>query len=322
MPQGLGLLDKPTGAKDGMELLTFSGDRDRLDRFVAGELTQVSRSQVKKLIKQGLVTVNGLPVKPGFLLSEGDSIEVRALPQESAKLKAVELPLTVLYESRDVVVLDKPAGVPVHPGHGHPDDTILNALLARYPEMADMTDQERPGIVHRLDMDTSGVLVVARNEMAQRFLQAQFKARTVRKTYLALVEGHLLPEYGAIEAPMGRDPKNRRRMAVARDGGRDARTEYRVRNHIGGYSLLEAYPRTGRTHQIRVHFASIGHPVAGDRVYGPRKTERRFGRQFLHAWRISIVLPGSADRRLFQADLADDLQSSLDALTREARHRP
>jgi 23S rRNA pseudouridine1911/1915/1917 synthase len=302
-----------------MQQLTFSGARDRLDRFVAGELAQVSRSQIKRLIKQGLVTVNGMPVKPGYLLREGDKIEVRVPSQESPQVRAVNFPLTVLYESPEVVVVNKPAGVPVHPGHGHRDDTVVNALLARYPDMRNLQDQERLGIVHRLDMDTSGVLVVARNESAQRFLQAQFKARTVQKVYIVLAEGHLTPAYGAIEAPVGRDPRNRKRMAVVAEGGRDARTEYHVLKHLGDYTLLEAYPRTGRTHQIRVHLASIGHPVAGDAVYGSRKTSRLFPRQFLHALRVCIVLPGSNSQREFEAELPDDLRQSLYALNAEAQ---
>lgn len=260
------------------------------------------------------MTVNGMPVKPGYLLREGDKVEVRIPTQESPQVRAVDLPLTVLHESPDVIVLNKQAGVPVHPGHGHRDDTIVNALLARYPDMRSMQDQERLGIVHRLDMDTSGVLVVARNESAQRFLQAQFKARTVQKVYVALAEGHLTPAYGAIEAPVGRDPRNRKRMAVVAEGGRDARTEYRVLEHLGDYTLLEAYPRTGRTHQIRVHLASIGHPVAGDAVYGSRRTGRLFPRQFLHALRVHIVLPGSKSQGEFEAELPDDLRQSLDTL--------
>ena len=297
-----------------MLLVTADGASGRLDRFVANQLTEMSRSQAQRLIRQGLISVNGQVVKPGHLLRQGDKVEVSVPPDEPSELTPAELPVDVLYEDGDLIVVNKPAGMPVHPSYGHRRDTLLNALLARYPDLGEMEDTLRPGIVHRLDMDTSGALVVARNEETQRFLQAQFKARTVEKVYLVLTEGHLVPRHGAIEAPIGRDPKYRRRMAVVREGGKEARTEYLVREYVPGYTLLEAYPRTGRTHQIRVHFASIGHPVAGDTVYGSRRGSPLFPRQFLHAWRISLVLPGSQERREFEAELAEDLREALDKL--------
>lgn len=295
-------------------LLTVDEGSERLDRYVAKRLADKSRSQVQKLIQEGLISVNGQVVKPGHLLSEGDQVKVAIPPDEPWELEPAELPIDVLFENGDVIVVNKPAGMPVHPSYGHRRDTLLNALLAHYPDLGRMEDKLRPGVVHRLDMDTSGVLIVARNEKALRFLQAQFKARTAEKVYLTLTEGHLEPHRGAIEAPIGRDPKHRRRMAVVRKNGKEARTEYQVREYISSYTLLEAYPRTGRTHQIRVHLASIGHPIAGDAVYGSRKRSRPFPRQFLHAWRISIVLPGTVQTQDFEAQLATDLQEALDKL--------
>ncbi|MFH1926691.1 MAG: RluA family pseudouridine synthase [Chloroflexota bacterium] len=303
--------------EDTVRVLTIEGTSGRLDHFVVKELSGVSRSQIQRLIRQGLISVNGHAVKPGYLLREGDQVKVLIPADETWELVPVDTPVDVLYDNEDVIIVNKPAGMPVHPSYGHRRDTLLNALLAQYPDLNRMEDKLRPGIVHRLDMDTSGVLVVARNEEARLFLQAQFKARTTKKVYVALVEGHLTPRHGAIEAPIGRDPKYRRRMAVVRKHGKEARTEYRVQEWVSSYTLLEVRPLTGRTHQIRVHLASIGHPVAGDAVYGSRKTSRLFPRHFLHAQRISIILPGAFEQRSFEAELAEDLQEVLDKLRAE-----
>jgi len=303
--------------EDIVRFLTIEGTSGRLDRFVVKAISDVSRSQIQTLIRQGLISVNGHTVKPGYLLREGDEVKVLLPADETWELVPVDIPIDILYENEDVIIVNKPAGMPVHPSYGHRRDTLLNALLAQYPDLNRMEDKLRPGIVHRLDMDTSGVLVVARNQEALLFLQAQFKTRTIKKAYVALVEGHLTPRHGAIEAPIGRDPKYRRRMAVVRKHGKEARTEYQVQKYLSNHTLLEVHPLTGRTHQIRVHLASIGHPVAGDAVYGSRKTSRLFPRHFLHAQRISIVLPGALEQRSFEAELAQDLQEVLDKLHAE-----
>ena len=288
---------------------------ERLDRFVADQIPQMSRSSLKKLIDQALVTVNGSPAKPSHTLQEGDHIDVQVPHRESGSLLPQAIELSVIYEDADLAVIDKPPGMVVHPSHGHEDGTVVNALLARYPQLAAQTHDIRPGVVHRLDKDTSGLLIVALHAESQRVLQQQFKERLIRKTYLALVDGELTPARGLIDAPIGRDVGDRKRMAVVRVGGKEAQTEYEVIDHLADRSLLEVRPRTGRTHQIRVHLSSIGHPVAGDSVYGRRGSRRRgFPRQFLHAWRISFVLPSSGAKARFEAPLPEDLRSVLNRL--------
>jgi len=205
-------------------------------------------------------------------------------------------------------VIDKPAGLAVHPAPGHPGHTLVNAVLFHFPHLADIGDSLRPGIVHRLDKDTSGLMLVAKNRIAQANLINQFKARSVSKAYLALVKGHLTPERGVIEAEIGRDPRNRKRMAVV-SGGREARTEYQVVQYTGDYTLLEIRPETGRTHQIRVHLVAIGYPVVGDSVYGVKSPH--LSRQFLHACRLGFKLPSIGEYAEFTSQLPPDLQQAL-----------
>lgn len=217
--------------------------------------------------------------------------------------------MKILYEDDDVLVIDKPPGLAVHPAPGHPSGTLVNALLSHLSALPDTSDQ-RPGIVHRLDKDTSGVMLVAKNGAAHANLTEQFKSRSVSKTYLVLVKGHLTPEDGAIEAPIGRDSAHRERMAVvAESRGRAARTEYHVREYLDGYTLLEVKPETGRTHQIRVHLAAIGYPVVGDKVYGVKSAS--VPRQFVHAHRLGFHLPSTGEYVEFTADLPPDLKQAL-----------
>jgi len=292
---------------------TESGER--LDRFVASKISDLSRSQVQRLIEQGKITVNGDQVKRSYQLRAGDLITVQIPPYEPPSLIPQRIEIRVIYEDEDLVVIDKPAGMVVHPAHGHADGTVVNALLARYPRLADQGGDLRPGIVHRLDKDTSGLLVIALSPKARLLLQHQFKEHLVHKVYLALVEGKLSPDRGMIEAPIGRDPHHRQRMSIVAKGGKEARTEYQVIAYLSNYSLLWVRPLTGRTHQIRVHLSSIGHPVAGDRVYGRRKsTHEGFPRQLLHAWRMSFLLPSTGERVHFEAPIPEDLQMVLDSL--------
>ncbi len=292
----------------------------RLDRFLTDRLGGLSRSAVQRLTAEEQVTVNGRPVKAGYKVRPGDVVAVDLPAEEPQKPTAEAIPLAVVYEDETLLVVDKPAGMVVHPAPGHPGGTLVNALLARYPELA--TDGEGwPGIVHRLDRDTSGLLLVAKEEKGRLALQRQFKARRVRKFYLALLDGCLQPPRGRIEAPLGRDPHRRQRFAVV-PGGREAITEYRVLEPFtrragpsaGDYTLVEAEPKTGRTHQIRVHFASIGHPVVGDRVYGRRRPALPVPRQFLHAWRLEFTHPLSGQRVELEAPLPPDLGAVLDLL--------
>ena len=282
----------------------------RLDRYVAENCPELTRSQAQRLIVDGLVKVNDAVAKAGLKLSNGDRVTVAIPPPLSDLLKPETIPFDILYEDDDMLVIDKPAGLPVHPAPGHPDHTLVNAILAYLSVPPDTDDPLRPGIVHRLDMDTSGVMLVARNRTAQANLVEQFKTHSVVKLYLVLVKGHLSPERGVIEAPIGRDPRNRKRMAVVAEGmGRSARTRYQVLKYSGDYSLLEVTMETGRTHQIRVHLAAIGHPVVGDTTYGVKSAF--LSRQFVHASRLGFRLPSTGRYVEFETALPSDLEQAL-----------
>ena len=293
---------------------------ERLDAFLARRLGErLTRSHAHKLIADGLVTLNDMPAKASHRLARGDHVVASLPPPETPSLLPEAIPLRIVYQDADVIVVDKPPGLTVHPGAGHPHGTLVNALLAICPELAEIKGTLRPGIVHRLDKDTSGLLAAAKNEAAQANLARQLKDRRVHKVYLALVQGRLERPEGVIDAPIGRHPRRRQRMAVV-EGGRQALTRYRVREYLcaetrrDAYSLVEVEPLTGRTHQIRVHFASIGHPVVGDKLYG--KASALVGRQFLHAWRLGFRLPKVGRYREFESPLAADLEAALDALRR------
>ena len=287
----------------------------RLDKALADALADLSRNQIQALIREGRILVNGAPSKPSYRLEGGEQIAV-TLPQPDTTAYLPEaIPLDVLYEDADLVAINKPAGMVVHPAYGHTSGTLVNALLHHWPEVAQVGDAHRAGIVHRLDKDTSGVIVIARTPEAYRDLQAQFAARSVTKRYLALVERHPQTATGRIEAAIGRDPRQRKRMAVTRDG-REAVSEYKVLVFYAERALLEVFPKTGRTHQIRVHLAFIGCPVVGDRVYGFRKQRLKLKRLFLHAADLAIRSPTSGDPLTFSAPLPVGLQNTLDKLPR------
>jgi 23S rRNA pseudouridine1911/1915/1917 synthase len=298
-------------------------DGTRLDKFLADRLSELSRSAVQRLIDSGEITVNGELVRASYKVRSGDRVLALLPEEEPTELVAEAVPLNIVYEDEFLLVVDKPAGMVVHPAPGHPRGTLLNALLSYAPELAASQD-DRPGIVHRLDRDTSGLILIAKRNKIRRDLQRQFKERRVEKVYIALVDGHLQPAWGRIEAPLGRDPRYRQRMAVLA-GGREAVTEYHVLRQFsyttgpvaGDYTLVEAEPRTGRTHQIRVHFASIGHPVVGDSVYGRRQPRLPVTRQFLHAHRLGFKHPASGQRLDLEAALPADLASVLDMLKAE-----
>ncbi len=268
--------------------------------------------------------MNGEPLKASYKVKSGDLV-VASLPgTEEPELLAEPIPLTVVYEDDDLLVVDKPAGMVVHPAPGHAGGTLVNALLAYCPDLAGSGN--RPGIVHRLDQDTSGLILAAKSEKVRRGLQQQFKDRQVEKAYLVLLDGHLQPAWGRIEAPLGRDPRHRQRMSVL-PGGREAVTEYHVLEQYthqtgmvaGEYALVEAAPRTGRTHQIRVHFASLGHPVVGDSVYGRRRPQLPVPRQFLHAWRLGFKHPTTGRRINLETPLPPDLSPVLELLRKGSR---
>ena len=283
----------------------------RLDKFLADALPALSRATLQRLIRDGDVRIDGRVARPSRRVVGGETIEVHVPPPVPLDVTpAPDIPLDIMYQDADLLVLNKPAGLVVHPASGHADDTLVNALLAHVPDLAGIGGVQRPGIVHRLDKDTSGLLLVAKHDAAHQALQAQFKARSVDKVYLALVEGHVSPPRGRIDAPIGRDPRDRKKMAVA-TSGRPAQTEYRVLEILDDVALVEVNLLTGRTHQIRVHLASIGYPIVGDRLYGRRKSRHGLGRQFLHAWRLAFNLPGSGERVTFTAPVPDDLRALL-----------
>jgi len=280
----------------------------RLDKFVGDRCPELSRTHAQRLIGDGCITVNGQAARASLKLGIGDKVRVTIPPTPPSPLSPEAIPLNIIYEDDDLLVVDKPAGITVHPAPGHPGHTLVNAILSHYPHLADISDSLRPGIVHRLDKDTSGLMLVAKNRAAQANLAEQFKARSIVKAYQALVKGKLTPESGIIEAAIGRDPRNRQRMAVV-SRGREARTDYRVIKYIGGHTLLEVTPETGRTHQIRVHLAAIGYPVVGDPVYGVKSPY--LSRQFLHACRLGFNLPSTGEYVEFTSELPEDLEQAL-----------
>jgi 23S rRNA pseudouridine1911/1915/1917 synthase len=298
--------------KPEVKILRVTESAVRLDKYLAGEYPELSRSILQKLIKQGHILVNDFETKPSQKLSVGDKIYVTLPPPEKVSLAAEPIPVNVIYEDDDLLVICKPAGLVVHPSPGHTVHTLVNALLARCPDLASFGDAMRPGIVHRLDRDTSGLMIVARNSRAQQYLINQFKDRSVSKGYLVLVKGKLTPSQGIIDAPIGRDPSNRKRMAVV-TSGRQARTGYKVKEYLDGYTLLDITTETGRTHQIRVHLSAIGYPVVGDPVYGVRSPYVK--RQFVHAYRLGFRLPASGEYREFTCELPPDLKQAIVVIT-------
>lgn len=284
-------------------VVKFGGDR--LDRFLADNRPELSRSKVKRLVSDGLVIVDGLGAKSSSILRAGQHVVLTIPDPEPTNIEPQFIPLKIVYDDPDLIVVSKPAGLTVHPGPGHPDQTLVNAILAHAPDIANAGNVLRPGIVHRLDKDTSGLIVVAKNDQAHANLSLQFKERSVRKGYKALVRGVVEPPEAVIDAPIGRHPLHRKRMAVI-SSGRSAITEYRTVRQIQRFTLLDVLTSTGRTHQIRVHLASIGHPVAGDSVYG--QLEPGLHRQFLHANRLGFRQPSSGD----EIDLKDGLPEDLE----------
>jgi len=290
----------------------------RADRW-ATDLSGLSRTHVQRLIADGRLSADGQPVKANTIVGPGAALELRIPPPAPATPHGEpELPLAVVYQDEDLLIVDKPAGQVVHPAPGHDTGTLVNALLGRGAELAPggIAGVQRPGIVHRLDRDTSGLLMVARTDAAQASLQAQLKARRVKKTYLALVQGSVAAAVGRIEAPIGRDPGRRTRMAVT-PNGRPSTTGYRVRERFPGWTLLELDLVTGRTHQIRVHLEAIGHPVAGDALYGTGTSRRGpagLERLFLHSWRLELTSPSTGRLIRAEAPLPGELEEVLATL--------
>jgi 23S rRNA pseudouridine1911/1915/1917 synthase len=285
--------------------------RMRLDLFLVKSLPEFSRSRIQQLIRAGFVRVGGATTRPHQSVRSGDKIEVTEPPPEKIQAKPEAIPLTILYEDDDLIVINKAPGMTVHPGAGQNEHTLVNALLHHCSTLSGIGGKERPGIVHRLDKETSGCLVAAKNDAAHRELSRQFTARTVEKIYLALVAGKLRKETGVIENKIGRHPVNRQRMSVSSPRGRAAKTEYRVLRSSEQASLIECRLHSGRTHQIRVHLHHLGNPVLGDKIYAPQFA-KNFPRQMLHAWKLGFQHPRTGEWRSFEAPLPADFKQAIE----------
>lgn len=298
----------------------------RLDTAIAARHPSLSRSYAGRLIRSGQITVNRLIKKPGYLIRAGDVIQVEILAPEPMRCRPEEMPLSILYEDGDLIVIDKPPGLVVHPGAGHKSRTLANALLFHCPGIEGLGDGIRPGIVHRLDKETSGCIVVAKNDLAYKDLSRQFKTREIRKAYLALVYGEVKTANGVIRLPIGRHPTDRKKMSTKSRSSRPTETRWKIKDRFSGVTLLEIDLKTGRTHQVRVHCAAMGHPVVGDRTYGKKKRWKTHPskrirevlgavrRQMLHAWQLRFCHPKTGTWMRFESPIPEDLAAVLNAL--------
>jgi 23S rRNA pseudouridine1911/1915/1917 synthase len=291
------------------------GDGQRLDVFLAPRIPRHSRSRIQGLIREGKVRVDGQRHKASFRLQAGERIQIFYDLEEAEELVPEDIPLKVLFRDEEILILDKPSGLVIHSGAGQKHHTLVHALLFHFPEISGVGPKDRPGIVHRLDKETSGVMVVALRSDAFRQLQTQFKARKVEKTYLGLARGRITQPEGRIDWPIGRHPKHGERISIRTEKPREAVTHYTVRKLYSDATYLEIKPVTGRMHQIRVHMAAAGHPLLGDTRYGRRASKPKCPRLFLHAHRLAFSHPRSGERLSFESPLPPDLQAYLDALS-------
>lgn len=281
---------------------------DRLDQYVAAQLKNISRSKANKLVKEGNILVNGARMTPAYRVRKADKISIEIPPKSVVSLQAENIPLKIVFEDKDLVVVDKQPGLVVHPTVNHPSGTLVNAIISHLRDLPQ--DNFRPGIVHRLDKDTSGLMVIAKNPNSLEFLKKQFQAREVEKSYIALVGGSLAKEKGIIETSIERHPKFKQMFAVSKEG-KPAKTEYKIFKRYKKYTLLTLRPLTGRTHQLRVHLSSIGHPIVGDKLYGGRML---LSRQFLHASQLSFAHPKKLKKLTFVSELPEQLSKILEKL--------
>ncbi|MDE6492916.1 MAG: RluA family pseudouridine synthase, partial [Lactobacillus sp.] len=280
--------------------LKVHDEKGRLDKYISDKIPDLSRTRVKELVKEGNILVNSKKEKVSYKVQENDQISVIVPAVKPLNIEPEDIPLDIIYEDADVIVVNKPQGMVVHPSAGHPDHTLVNALLYHTRDLADSPEGFRPGIVHRIDKDTSGLLMIAKNAKARESLEDQLAHKTNKRQYLAIVHGNFGEEDGLVNAPIGRNPHDRKKMAVV-ENGKNAITHFKVLEQFNGYSLIMCQLETGRTHQIRVHMAYIGHPVAGDPLYGPRKTLKGKG-QFLHAKVLGFEQPTTHEWLEFQVD--------------------
>jgi 23S rRNA pseudouridine1911/1915/1917 synthase len=303
------------------EVFTFRFEktaRERLDHFLVESLPEFSRARLQGFIKNGFVDVDGeLTQKSGRILEEGALVKMRIPPAVPTELVGEDIPLEIVFENHDLLVINKPAGMVVHPAAGHRSGTLVHAVLGYDPEIEGIGGEGRPGIVHRLDKQTSGLILLAKNDRSLSWLQEQFRLRKVEKTYLALVDGKPPTPSGRVEAAIGRDSSHRKKMAILPEGrGREAVSEYRTLELFSNHTLLEFHPLTGRTHQIRLHCAFLGCPIAGDEIYGKKNPSIGIGRHFLHANKLKILLPEENQPRAFEAPLPEELERVLVELRR------
>jgi 23S rRNA pseudouridine1911/1915/1917 synthase len=291
----------------------------RLDKFLTENLPEFSRTRIQGLITDGFVEVDGRAAKKaGQPLEAGSRLTVRIPPPTPTELIPEEIPLDIIFENDDLLAVNKPAGMVVHPAAGHASGTLVNAALGYDPDMEGIGGEERPGVVHRLDKETSGLILLAKNERAHRWLQDQFRLRMVEKTYLALVDGKPPTPAGRVEAHIGRDPRNRKRMAiVSASKGREAISEYKALESFRRHTLLEFHPLTGRTHQVRLHCAFLKCPIVGDSVYGRKTSSIEISRHFLHASRLKVRLPHAKEATVLEAPLPEELEQVLELLRKE-----
>ncbi|MFT9097984.1 MAG: RluA family pseudouridine synthase [Liquorilactobacillus sp.] len=292
----------------------IGAQRGRLDKTLTELFPEYSRSQLKQWLIERAILVNSQPAKPSYKVRENDQVELTVPPVKEISVQPEKIPLEVVYEDEDVLVINKPQGMVVHPAPGHPDKTLVNALLAHSP-LSTINGEFRPGIVHRIDKDTSGLLMVAKNDQAHRSLAAQLKDKTNIREYTALVHGVIKEDSGKIDAPLGRSPKERKKQAVV-SGGRNAVTHFSVIKRYHNYTLLKCILETGRTHQIRVHLKYIGHPLVGDPLYGPTKTIKGNG-QFLHAGKLGFKHPRTGKELIFDVPLPEIFRKTLDYLDKQ-----
>ncbi|WP_412990335.1 RluA family pseudouridine synthase [Pediococcus siamensis] len=297
--------------------LTIQAQTGRIDKVLAEAFSDLTRSHIQTLIKNDHVLVNGGIVKSKYHVQSGDMIQIIDEEKQLTELEPENIPLDIVYEDDDVLVVNKPQGMVVHPAAGHPNHTLVNALLYHSP-LATINGTVRPGIVHRIDKDTSGLLMVAKNDLAQQSLTAQLKAKSNTRLYIALVHGNIKEDEGTIDAPIGRSPKDRKKQAIVASG-RPAITHFKVLKRYGNYTLIQCRLETGRTHQIRVHLKYIGHPVAGDPLYGPRKTLKGKG-QFLHASVLGFKQPTTGEYLEFKAPLPEVFEKTLKWLDTQSEH--
>lgn len=300
---------------DIMELqITAEENGTRIDSFLSEELEELSRSYVQKLIGDGLIQVNEKNVKSNYKVKTGDKLLVQIPDATPVDILPEEMNLNIVYEDSDLLVVNKPAGLVVHPAHGHYSGTLVNGLLAHCTDLSGINGKMRPGIVHRIDKDTSGLLMIAKNDMAHQHLAAQLKEHSIRRAYYALVQGIISEPAGLVDAPIGRHETERKKMAVTLKNSKEARTHYYVKERFAKQTFIECRLETGRTHQIRVHMAYLGHPLVGDPLYGTRKNNLDFPGQALHAYALGFIHPRTGEEMYFEAPLPEHFQTVLKTL--------